>query len=152
MNAAEIVAVGLAVLVALVAGVMVATLHALTRALHDVRDAVERLREDTLPLVDELHEVVDNTVDHVERVDRLITAAEDLETRVDSASRLAYRTIQSPVVKAMAVRAGVSEATKRLRGKAAEPAPLRAIERDGGGRRRWKGADRAEPVRTKRSR
>lgn len=136
MNAAEIVAVGLAVLVAVLAGVMVATLAALTRALGEVRDAVDRLREDTLPLVEELHEVVDNTVDHVERVDRLITAAEDLEARVDSASRLAYRTISSPVVKAMAVRAGVSEAGKRLRGKAAEPAPLRAeatVERSGRG-------------------
>jgi ABC-type transporter Mla subunit MlaD len=124
VTAAEIVAVVLAVLVAVLAGVLVSTLSALTRSLREVREAVDQLRDDTLPLIDELHEVVDNTVDHVERVDRLITAAEGLEARVDSASRLAFRTIQSPVVKAMAVKAGVSEAGKRLRGKAAEPAPI----------------------------
>ncbi len=129
MNAAEIIAVVLAVLVAVLAGVLVATLSALTRSLREVREAVDRLREDTLPLIDELHDVVDNTVDHVERVDRLITAAEGLESRVDSASRLAFRTIQSPVVKAMAVKAGVSEAGKRLRGKATEPAPIK-VPRD----------------------
>lgn len=125
MSAAEVIAVASAVLVAILAGVLIATLHALTRVLREVRDAVDRLREETLPLVDELHDAVDNTVDHVVRVDRLITAAEGLESRVDSASRLAYRTIQSPVVKAMALRAGVSEASKRLRGKAAGPEPLR---------------------------
>ncbi len=139
MNAAEIVAVVLAVLVAVLAGVLVSTLNALTRSLREVREAVDRLRDDTLPLIDELHEVVDNTVDHVERVDRLITAAEGLEARADSASRLAFRTIQSPVVKAMAVKAGVSEAGKRLRGKASEPAPIKIpnerSRRGRGGRR-----------------
>jgi hypothetical protein len=125
MSAAEAIAVASAVLVAILAGILIATLHSLTRVLREVRDAVDRFREETLPLVDELHDAVDNTVDHVERVDRLITAAEELESHVDSASRLAYRTIQSPVVKAMALRAGVSEASKRLRGKATGPAPLR---------------------------
>lgn len=125
MSAAEVVAVASAVLVAMLAGVLVATLHSLTRVLREVRDAVERLRTETLPLVEELHVAVDHTVDHVVRVDRLITAAEELEAGVDAASRLAYRTIQSPVVKAMALRAGVSEASKRLRGRAAGPEPLR---------------------------
>jgi uncharacterized protein YoxC len=141
VNAAEVVAVALAVLVAVLAGVLVATLRSLTVVLREVRDAVERLREETLPLVDELHDAVDNTVDHVERVDRLITAAEGLEETVDSATRLAYRTIQSPVVKAMALRAGVSEAGKRLRGRAQEPAPLRTREPARAGRRRARRED-----------
>ena len=136
MSAAEVVAVASAVLVAVVGGFMLATLASLSKVLREVRDAVERLREETLPLVDELHDAVDHTVDHVVRVDRLITAAEGLEARVDSASRLAYRTIQSPVVKAMALRAGVSEAGKRLRGKAADPAPIRTTGSSRSRRRR----------------
>lgn len=130
MSAAEAVAVALAVLVAVLAGILVATLFALTRLLREVRDAVEQLRADTLPLVDELDAAVQDTVDHVVRVERLITAAEGLEHQVDSATRLAYRTIQSPVVKAMAIGAGVSEAGKRLRGKAQGPAPLRSARRN----------------------
>ena len=127
MTGAEVIAVVMAVLVAVLAGVLVAALSSLTRALRDLRDAVEELRAETLPLVDELHEAVDATVSQVERVDRLITAAEGLEDRVDSATRLAYKAFQSPVVKAMAIGAGVSEAGKRIRGKAAEPAPIPPI-------------------------
>ena len=129
MNAAETVAVALAVLVAMLAGVLVASLIALTRLLREVRVAVDRLRAETMPLVEELHEAVDNTVDQVERVERLITAAEGIEEHLDSATKFAYRTIQSPVVKVMAIGAGVSEAGKRLRGKAQEPAPIRGSRR-----------------------
>lgn len=143
MNAAEVIAVAMAVLVAVLAGVLVATLTSLTRILREVRDAVERLREETLPLVEELHVAVDDTVDQVERVDRLITAAEDLEGRVDSATRLAYRTIQSPVVKVMALGAGVSEASKRLRGKAQEPPPIRVSRRTRRRRRSERGSPEA---------
>lgn len=138
MSAAEAVAVALSVLVAVLAGVLVSTLVSLTRLLREVRDAIEQLRADTLPLVDELDAAVRDSVDHVVRAERLITAAEGLEHQVDAAARLAYRTIQSPVVKAMAIGAGVSEAGKRLRGKAQEPAPLR----DGRRGRRSARADR----------
>lgn len=139
MSAAEVIAVALAVLVAVLAGVLVAALTSLTRALRDLRGAVDELRAETLPLVAELHDAVDATVSQVERVDRLITAAEGLEDRVDSATRLAYRAFQSPVVKAMAIGAGVSEAGKRIRGKAAEPAPIpptRSSDEPRGRRRR----------------
>jgi predicted PurR-regulated permease PerM len=129
MNAAEVIAVALTVLVAVLAGVLVTSLLSLTKVLREIRDAVAQLRNETMPLVDELHEAVDNTVDHVERVDRLITAAEGLEDHLDAATKLAYRTIQSPVVKVMALGAGVSEAGKRLRGRAQEPAPIRTSRR-----------------------
>ncbi len=129
MSPAEVVAIVMAVLVGVLAGVLVATLFSLKRALREVRDAVELLHSETLPLVEELHGAVDETVDQVMRVDRLISGAEVLEERVDSATRFAYRTIQSPVVKAMAIGAGVSEASKRLRGKAKGPAPIKQTRR-----------------------
>ena len=49
-----------------------------------------------------------------------------IEGRVDAASRLAYRTIQSPVVKAMALGAGVQRTAQRLVGKEPEAAPSAA--------------------------
>jgi hypothetical protein len=65
--------------------------------------------------VSELRSAVRHAAAEVDRVDRLVTAAEGIEERVDGATRLARRTIQSPVVKAMALGAGVSRASERLR-------------------------------------
>ena len=116
MRASDAVAVVAAVVVAMLSGALVVLMVSLTRTLRSLRAATDLLREETLPLVAELHRAVADTVDEVERVDRIITAAEGIGDRVDSASRMAYRALGSPVVKAMAFGAGVSQATRRLRG------------------------------------
>jgi hypothetical protein len=116
MSAAEVVAVVAAALAAVLAGALVVALLSLARTLRALRAAADLLREETLPLVADLHRAVADTVEEVERVDRIITAAEGIGDRVDGASRLAYRAFGSPVVKAMAFGAGVSQATRRLRG------------------------------------
>jgi len=111
-----VVAVVAAVVVAILSGALVVALVSVGAALRSLREAADLLREETLPLVAELHRAVADTVEEVERVDRIITAAEGIGDRVDGASRLAYRAFGSPVVKAMAFGAGVSQATRRLRG------------------------------------
>ncbi len=116
MTASDVVVVVLAVLVAVGAGATIAMLLSLRSALVALRAALESLQRDTLPIVDELHDAVTATSGQVERVDRLITAAESVEAHVDAASRLAYRTISSPVVKTVAFGSGVKKATQRLRG------------------------------------
>ena len=137
MTAADVVAVVAAVVVAILAGALVVTLISLAATLRTLRAAADLLREETLPLVAELHRAVADTVEEVERVDRIITAAEGIEDRVDGASRLAYRAFGSPVVKAMAFGAGVSQATKRLRGGGKErdiagaPVPITRSRRKG---------------------
>jgi hypothetical protein len=138
MSTSDVVAIVAAVVVAILSGALVVALISLTAALRSLRAATDLLREETLPVVAELHRAVADTVEEVERVDRLITAAEGIGDRVDGASRLAYRAIGSPVVKAMAFGAGVSQATRRLRGipdeqpapttgsRAAKPVPSKA--------------------------
>jgi hypothetical protein len=116
MSTSDVVAIVAAVVVAILSGALVVALLSLTAALRSLRAATDGLREETLPIVAELHRAVADTVEEVERVDRIITAAEGIGDRVDGASRLAYRAIGSPVVKAMAFGAGVSQATRRLRG------------------------------------
>ncbi len=115
MNASDVIAIIMAVLVTMLAGAVVATLLSLRSTLKTLHSSVEALRNETLPLVDELRAAVDTTVHNVDRVDRLITAAEGIEAHVDSASRLAYRTIASPVVKTMAFGSGVKRSAQRLR-------------------------------------
>jgi hypothetical protein len=129
MSTSDVVAIVAAVVVAILSGALVVALFSLTAALRSLRAATDLLREETLPVVAELHRAVADTVEEVERVDRLITAAEGIGDRVDGASRLAYRAIGSPVVKAMAFGAGVSQATRRLRGVAdPQPVPATATE------------------------
>jgi hypothetical protein len=122
MSTAEVLAVVAAAIAAVLAGALVVALLSLASTLRALRAAADLLREETLPLVAELHRAVADTVEEVERVDRIITAAEGIGDRVDGASRLAYKAFGSPVVKAMAFGAGVSQATKRLRGKEREEA------------------------------
>ena len=118
MQVTDVIAVVMAVLVAVLAGAVVSMLVSLRSTLRALHRSVEALRQETLPLVDELRAAVDNTVENVDRVDRLITAAEGIEAHVDSASKLAYRTIANPVVKTMAFGSGVKRSAQRLRGKA----------------------------------
>ncbi len=132
MSTSDVVAIVAAVVVAILSGALVVALLALTAALRSLRAATDLLREETLPVVAELHRAVADTVEEVERVDRLITAAEGIGDRVDGASRLAYRAIGSPVVKAMAFGAGVSQATRRLRGITDEqPVPAAGLRETG---------------------
>ena len=123
MGTSDVVAIVAAVIVAILSGALVVALVSVGAALRSLREAADLLREETLPLVAELHRAVADTVDEVERVDRIITAAEGIGDRVDGASRLAYRAFGSPVVKAMAFGAGVTQATRRLRG---APSPATA--------------------------
>jgi hypothetical protein len=126
MQTSDVLMVVAAVVVAILSGALVVGLFSLAAGLRSLRAATDLLREETLPIVADLHRAVADTVEEVERVDRIITAAEGLGERVDGASRLAYRAIGSPVVKAMAFGAGVSQATRRLRGVANDQVPERA--------------------------
>lgn len=140
MRTSDALAIVAAVVVAILSGALVASLLSLRAALRSLRTAADLLREETLPLVAELHRAVADTVDEVERVDRIITAAEGIGDRVDGASRLAYRAFGSPVVKALAFGAGVSQATRRLRGATNAPDPMAAAGASRHRRRRTGGS------------
>jgi hypothetical protein len=127
MRTSDALALVAAVVVAILSGALVVALLSLVATLKSLRQAADLLREETVPLMTELHRAVADTVEEVERVDRIITAAEGIGDRVDGASRLAYRTFGSPVVKAMAFGAGVSQATRRLRGVTDEPRDAAAV-------------------------
>jgi hypothetical protein len=65
--------------------------------------------------LDDAYAAVRDATYEVERVDRLVTSAEKLNGAVDGAQRIAYKTLASPVVKAMALGSGVSRAAQALR-------------------------------------
>lgn len=116
MQATDVVAVVASVCVAVLVGAFVMLLATLARTLRELRAAVDEFTEAAGPLVVELRDTVSEAAVELDRVERLVTSAETVTDSIDSASRLAYRTLASPVVKAMALRAGVSRASQRLRG------------------------------------
>jgi hypothetical protein len=116
MQTADVLAIVAAVTVAVLTGVLATVAVLLARALADLRRAADVVRAEVVPLVAELRDAVRDAGHEVDRVDRLVSSAEQLGDAVDGAQRLAYRTLASPVVKAMAIGTGVARARDRLRG------------------------------------
>jgi hypothetical protein len=115
MSAGDVLAVVAATVVTMLVAVLAATLIALARTLRDLRDTATALYDEALPLLEAARDAVNDAAVEVDRVERLVTSAERLSGAVDGASRMAARTLRSPVVKAMAFGTGVSRAAQKLR-------------------------------------
>lgn len=115
MQATDVVAVIAAVSVAVLVGAVATMIAALSRTLRDLRAAAEAFTAEAVPMIEDLRVAARDAAREVDRVERIVTAAEGVTDAVDSAQRLAYRTLASPVVKAMAFGAGVSRGAQRLR-------------------------------------
>lgn len=115
MDAGEVAAVIAAVAAGvLVIGLLIA-LSSLTRTLRALREAVDELQSETVPLIQDMQQAVKQADHDLQRIENLIGTAESVSQTVDAASRLAYLTFSNPVVKAMALGAGVARAGRRLR-------------------------------------
>ena len=124
MSAGDVLLVVAATVVTMLVAVLAATLVALTHTLRDLRDTANALHDEALPLLEAARDAVNEASVEVDRVERLVSSAELLGGAVDGASRIAARTLRSPVVKAMAFSTGVSRAAQRLReGEDAAPPP-----------------------------
>jgi hypothetical protein len=115
MSAGDVLAVVAATVVTMLVAVLAVTLLALVRTLRDLRDTANALYDEALPLLEAARDAVCDAANEVDRVERLVTSAELLSGAVDGASRIAARTLRSPVVKAMAFGTGVSRAAQKLR-------------------------------------
>lgn len=115
MSGAEVAALVVAVAATLALCLLLAVTWALVRAARDLRDGVTRLQAETEALVAELAANAAATERELERIDRVFAAAESVTDTMDNASRLAYRTVGSPVVKGMALATGANQAYRRFR-------------------------------------
>jgi hypothetical protein len=102
-----------ALVVAVAAGIaLTVLLFVVAQLLRTVRE----LRAECLALVAELQEQSRVARVEQERVDNLLRSAESVSGTVDSATRLAYLTVGSPVVKGLALATGANQAYRRFRG------------------------------------
>lgn len=139
MSAGDVITVVAATVLTMVVAMLAFTLLALARTLRDLRDTANALHDEALPLLEAARDAVNDAALEVDRVERLVTSAERLNDAVDGASRIAARTLRSPVVKAMAFGTGVSRVAQKLR-EGETPAPP---ARSGRRARRIRRADRA---------
>lgn len=116
MSGSEVAALVVAVAATLALVGLLAVVFLLVRAVRDLRVTVTELRVETQAVVDELHEAVRGTNAELERIDNVLHAAESVTDTLDSASRLAYLTVGSPVVKGLAAATGANQAYRRFRG------------------------------------
>jgi predicted PurR-regulated permease PerM len=115
MSASELAAIIVAIASIIGVAVLIFALIALTRTLATLRMSIEQMRQETLPVVNELQRTVTQANADLERLDALLDSATSVTNTVDSASQLAYLAFSNPLIKAIAFATGAARATKALR-------------------------------------
>ena len=88
------------VVVAIVGLVVVAmAVQSLILTLRSLRETVDDLRRETLPVIAELRSTVATANGELARVDALLDTAEEVGARVDATSRLSWLVLRNPLVK-----------------------------------------------------
>src|ERR1700732_2631562 len=131
MSADNVAALVTAIAAGITSVVLAAVVVVLGRRVRVVGRAVDELRRETVPLVHDARVVVDQAATEMVRVGDVLDSAEAVSATVDSASRLAYRTLANPVVKVLAYSTGLSSALRRFFGRRPHPEVSGAVETNG---------------------
>ena len=116
MSGSEVAALVIAVTSGIALTVLGFVVVRLVRTVHELQATVVALREESRALLDELQGQAQIARREQQRVDNLLHSAENVTGTVDSATRLAYLTVGSPVVKGLALATGANQAYRRFRG------------------------------------
>ena len=116
MEAGDLAAVLVAVVCLAAIVVLMVAASSLVKTLRTLRETVDMLREEAVPMVADLRRAVDHATAGLERVDDLLDTAEDISTTVDAASRLTYRALSPPLIRAASLAAGLGRFLRGLRG------------------------------------
>jgi hypothetical protein len=115
MTAGELAVLLAAVLCAIGFAALVLVLARVLQSMRELSDELRSWRKETAPLLDELHQSVDEARDELARFDRLLGSAEAISSQVGSASRMTRAALSAPVIKTVALASGTSRAASRLR-------------------------------------
>jgi len=87
------------------------------RVLESTKMLIDGIREETVPLLTEVKGSVERTNRELDRVDGMLISAGTIVGRVEKISGLIEQATSGPLVKIIAVGAGLSKAASRFRGK-----------------------------------
>jgi pilus assembly protein TadC len=115
MSAGDWLAATGAVLLAVMLGGLLFALGSVVLTLRDLRATVAALQEQSIALAEEMRVALRDAESEVDRVGALLTAAETVGDRIDTASRIVSKTVTNPVVKVLALGTGTKRAVRRMR-------------------------------------
>jgi hypothetical protein len=115
MSAGEWLAATGAVMLAVMLGGLLFALGSVVVTLRDLRATVRALQDQSIALADEMRIALRDAENEVDRVGALLTAAETVGGRIDTASRIVSKTVTNPVVKVLALGTGTKRAVRRMR-------------------------------------
>lgn len=117
LNARDWAVVALAAAGALVLSVTAVVLANLYRVVSSLKDLVDGLHSETVPVINEVGATVRTVNKELERVDSIVGSAQRIATNVEVISSTVQAAVTNPIVKAMAFLAGASRGAKRFREK-----------------------------------
>jgi prophage DNA circulation protein len=115
MSAGDWLAATGAVLLAVMLGGLLFALGSVVVTLKELRGTVRVLQEQSIAMADEMRIALKDAENEVDRVGALLTAAETVGDRIDTASRIVSKTVTNPVVKVLALGTGTKRAVRRMR-------------------------------------
>ena len=115
MAAADVVVLVAAVVTCLAAAVVLGAAVVLVGQVRRLDRGLEALRGETLPLLHQAREAAGMAASEMARVEAVLADTETVTAAVDSATRFAQRALATPIVKALALRAGTSNGLRRLK-------------------------------------
>jgi hypothetical protein len=114
-TAGDAVAVVLAATSAAAVVLLLWAVVTLRAAVRQLREAAAELRGEAIPAVVAARRTLEAADADLDRMDNLLGAAEAVSSTVEGATKLAYDTFSTPVIKAVALASGTGKAAKRLR-------------------------------------
>ena len=115
MSAVDLAAVVVTVVCLVVVVILVFAVQALVATLRQLRETIDELRAESLPMFGDLRTTVTKAGDELERVDEVMGRVERVVATADVASRLTQRVLTPPLIKTAAIVKGASRATLTLR-------------------------------------
>jgi len=115
MSAVDLAAVVVTVVCLVVVVILVLAVQSLVATLRQLRETIDELRGESLPMFDDLRTTVTKAGDELERVDEVIGRVERVVATADVASRLTQRVLTPPLIKTAAIMKGAGRATLTLR-------------------------------------
>ena len=115
MSAADLAAVIVTGLCVIVVVVLVLATQALIATLRQLREAIDELRGESLPMFNDLRTTVNKAGDELKRVDEVIGKVERVVATADFTSRLTQKIVTPALIRTVAIMKGATRATLILR-------------------------------------
>lgn len=87
------------------------------RVLESTKLLIDGIREETVPMLTEVKGSVERTNRELDRVDAMLVSAGAIVGRVEKVSGLVEQAVSTPLVKVIALGAGLGKAASRFRGR-----------------------------------